>query len=180
MSFDKDTFLKVVHDFVTMSGWKPSKLLKILHPQNVGIGDIIVAEGGRTRALVLVTDYDEEAKIFEIALIHNEPDYATDKDIHITKEESHLPFDCVVQMDLICYIDEDQAVDLIITDANRASLFDLPFLHDIAPMNEHKIPRERRGMPCRGRHDCRWDFKVEELERLQDLCSECVTRLMGD
>lgn len=171
---DKDTLLKYVQALIVDTAHKPMDVFTITNPTIVKVGDIIIADSKDTRAMVVVLDIDDNQGIFKVALIHSCTDFASSRDCIIRKDESDLPFDIVVQTDLICYIDKNQAIKLL------TNVVDLPFFRDIKIMNDHKLPAERRGTPLQGEKDARWSFKLEELTRLQELCVDCVTRLMGD
>jgi hypothetical protein len=130
----------------------------------IAVGDIRKATGEGYPRLVVVLAV--EGDIVEICLLSNELEMQSEWDVLLPRERTGLPFHLIAETDLSAPLYAHQL---------GGRIGSVPEDIDLEDRGD-----SRRGTPIRGETDPRWDWKIEELGELQDLCRVCVCDLLGD
>jgi len=121
--------------------------------------------------LVLVLKVEPGLDYAEVCLLSNERGMMPDHDVLLRRQETHLPFDLVAQLDLAAPIYLIQACECF---GQVDSVELLAGLKRVAA-GDFSVPGlGERGTPIRGPRDPRWAFKEAELAHLQELSSRCA------
>jgi hypothetical protein len=142
-------------------------------PRLPEVGELRIAEPTRpgevAPRLVLVTATDPHLGVAEVALTSNEVEFATDVDITIAAGNSHLPFDLMVETDVVGRLWFNQLARLVasldpeMTETACRAVLDGP----------GAVPVGLRGLPISGPNDRRLEFKREEGAALDALALDC-------
>lgn len=141
-------------------------------------GDVVLVEAMDASApsrLCLILDVNEEYNTAGVALLSNLVENATDLDVSLTTELTDLPFELLVEADVVGTAWQWQLSALV--GRLPVSLVDvierLPRLSDPIALS---MPR---GMPLTGTSDVRWTWKESEVIELQLLTADCVRTLVS-
>lgn len=142
--------------------------LRLVHPLDHEIG------GSR---VVLILDVDRAHDVVDVALVHAEPDLATDSDVVVPKDVAEAPFPIVVQSDLRSALWTSQVGALV----GRLGPIDLDRLNDALYLDHQgELSSFALGLPLDGRADGRWEFKRLEGDDLRRLSADCSAALLDD
>src|SRR5690606_9178922 len=136
--------------------------LRLVHP--------LSHEAGGSR-IALVLDVDRANDVVDMALIHADPDLATDTDVIVPKEVAGSRFPIVVQSDLRSAVWKTQVGALV----GRLDAAQLDHVNDALDpdLAEEPSPFEV-GLPLEGPFDGRWEFKSVEGDDLRRLSADCT------
>ena len=123
--------------------------------------------------VVVITDTDVETGTASVVLVTNEFELATASDVLVLPDESGLPYQAVVETDVVTSVWAVQ----VATKLGRLSP-DLPWLDAVLRGNSESAPAGRRGLPVLGRSDSRWAWKESEVLSLQALAAPCLAHLL--
>ena len=139
-----------------------------------GIYRLVAPKNGIPAALVLVTgmEHDWQGDIAFVTLLSPDVEFGSSTDILATKHEIGRPYDLLIETDIFSYAWRTQ-LDRLIVPVEDA------ILRAVADMRDsNEITMSIGGPPILHRSDPRWTFKLQELDRLQALTSDCVTSLI--
>jgi len=143
------------------------------------VGDIYVVTPGRlgtgANRLCAVLELDSAMETARVALLTNETEYACDWDVRMRHDELQLPYELMMECDIISSVWWTQLSTLVGHAPNAAwsGLFLAATTGDFREVDE-----SRRGTPIHGPSDPRWTFRELELSSLQALSAECMSRLI--
>lgn len=133
-------------------------------------------EAGDSR-IVLVLDVDRANEVADVALIHADPDLATDADVVVPKEVAGAHFPIVVQSDLRSAVWWSQLGARV----GRLDAADLDRVNDALDPDVAVEPSPFEvGLPLEGPFDGRWEFKRVEGDDLRRLSADCSRALLED
>lgn len=112
---------------------------------NLPIIDGVIAKH-RGGGLVYVLGVDDG--VADFLLIHTQDNMATDRDVILFENDTHLGYRLIVQSDVRGYTPVEYLTGKTISINLESAL---------------------RGIRLKGRLDCRWDFKISEVHRLHQL-----------
>jgi len=141
-------------------------------------GDIRVIRPGSLGAgmnrLALVISIDDSTRTARIVLATNETEYACDRDVRVGGTDTHLAFELMIECDLVATVWCSQI------DKQVGKLSDSLFDSVVAAVagNFEGIESSRRGPRIRGPADPRWGYRETELDSLNVLSKECMSRLL--
>jgi hypothetical protein len=142
--------------------------LRLVHPLDHETGD---------SRIVLVLDVDRANDVVDVALVHADPELATDSDVIVPKAAAATRFPIVVQSDLRSAVWRSQLGALV----GRLATDQLEQVNDALDpeMAEEPSPFEI-GLPLEGPFDGRWEFKSLEGAELRRLSADCGRALLED
>jgi len=120
--------------------------------------------------LVYVGDVDDTHGIVHAALLTNETEMATDEDVLTPASLTQLPFDTLVEIDIVGSLWSAQL-------GKRVGRATPPLTKAIGRVMQGDwtaIAPTWRGMPVRGQRDVRWAFKERELDAIHALSRDCA------
>ena len=142
--------------------------LRLIHPLGHEAGDSRIA---------LVLDVDRANDVVDVALVHAEPDLATDADVIVSKEAAGSRFPIVVQSDLRSAVWRAQLGALV----GRLEPAQLEQVNDaLDPELAAELSPFEIGIPLEGPFDGRWEFKSVEGDDLRRLSVDCTRALLED
>ncbi|HXY17912.1 MAG TPA: hypothetical protein VEH48_00635 [Candidatus Nitrosopolaris sp.] len=123
--------------------------------------------------LVLVVAELPQTPACIVALVTNELEYATHRDVRIEESESGLRYPILVETDITLPAWDKQLDEPI---GKLVEGFDwlLRWLPDICEAESHRI-----GLTLQGPWDSRWAWKERELNQAQRLSAACYRELAG-
>src|SRR5260370_785609 len=142
-------------------------------------GDLWLATtsgGGSLRRYVFVLEIDDELGTASIALVTNVVEAATDRDLVLATEVTALPFEAMIETDVVGPIWVEQLVHLVA--AQDTAILDV--VVDTDTTSYVSLRGIRRGVPLQGPDDWRLSFKREELGQAHELGADCVRFLLAD
>lgn len=143
------------------------------------VGELRVAEpveqGTAAAGIVCVVDVDPVLAAARAALVSNETDLATAADLIAPGASTGLPFDLMVETDVIGTLWWSQLVRRVGQLAPRLTAR----LRDAAAHGVEGVPEHLRGVPVVSAGDPRQDFKGEESVRMAALSTDCETAVAG-
>ena len=126
-------------------------------------GNVLIArhapDNNNETALVCVVGRDEDA--CDILLCHGEDRLATEYDRILSSDDTALGYDLVVQTDIRAWTFTD----------------DIRVVFAVVPSDV--LANAQQGLRLKGRLDCRWDFKVLEVNRLHRLVNRYLMALLS-
>ncbi len=143
------------------------------------VGDIYLVTPGQlelgTNRLCVVLELDSSMETARVALVTNETEYACDWDIRMNRDELQLPYELMVECDIVSSVWWAQLITRIgtIPSAVWSGLVVAATSGDFSAVGE-----SRRGTAIHGPSDPRWTFREHELDALQALSAECMSRLI--
>ncbi len=109
-----------------------------------------------------------------VALVTNETEYATHRDVLIQDAESGLGYELLVETDLMVPVYNKQLDEPIGQLTGMLSGLLQPYPVDLSQIEAHRL-----GLPLRGPWDSRWAWKGRELEELHCLSVACFMELVS-
>lgn len=137
-----------------------------------GIYRVVAMDRDTRSALVLVTDVDEATQSATVTLLTPDFEFGTSTDLTLSSEELGRAYALLAESDIFGYVWCVQ-LDRRITSVSADVLDALAALRA-----DDAVDRPAAGPPVSGRNDPRWDFKLQELQRLQALSSACTSELI--
>jgi len=127
---------------------------------------------GSLARLVVVVQRDRAAGALQVALLTNELELGSDRDLLVLPSESRLPFPVLLETDVFSYVWE---VQVEVLDAS-VSQQTLRACRNAMAGEELDDPA---GPANLDRRDSRWGHKKLELSQLMSLSSGCTTQLLN-
>jgi hypothetical protein len=144
------------------------------------VGDICLVTPGRlgtgANRLCAVLELDSAMETARVALLTNETEYACDWDLRMRCDELQLPYELMVECDILSSVWWTQLSTRVgcIPNAVWSGLLLAATTGDFREVDE-----SRRGTPIHGPSDPRWIFREHELSSLEALSTECMSRLIA-
>ena len=124
-------------------------------------------------ALVLVTGVDEATQSVEVTLLSPDLEFGSSLDLVLTGDEIGRGYDLLVESDVFGYVWASQLDRWI-------GRVDAGLLAALGGLRAGGVVGRAVGGPAVvGRSDPRWEFKQQELRRLQILSADCTSALVG-
>jgi hypothetical protein len=121
--------------------------------------------GGCDSRVAVVISCDKELGILTVALTSNDLENATDRDFLVRSEDSSLPFDLLIEGDMVGTVWTTQATQLLapvrVEVRNSLGRF----------LSSAQVPA---GLPVKGPADPRWRHKEKDLDNFQALTGDCT------
>jgi hypothetical protein len=170
-----------------LPSWLPKALMSASAPprgtltkqQPPKIGDIYLVTPGQlgmgANRLCAVLELDSAMETARVALMTNETEYACDWDVRMSRDELQLPYELMVECDIVSSVWWTQLSIRVgfVPNAMWSGLLVAATTGDFSEVDE-----SRRGAPIHGSSDPRWTFREHELSALQALSAECMSRLV--
>ncbi|GAB3602516.1 hypothetical protein [Microbacterium aureliae] len=137
-----------------------------------GIYRAVAMDRDTPSALVLVTDFDDATQSLTVTLLSPDIEFGSSTDLLLSGNEIGRTYDLLAESDIFGYAWVVQ-LDRRVGRVEPSLLTTL-----IALRAEEAIDRPVAGPPVIGRGDPRWNFKLEELKRLQRLTADCTRELI--
>ena len=137
-----------------------------------GIYRAVAMDSDTPSALVLVTDFDDVTQSVTVTLLSPDIEFGSSTDLVLSGGEFGRAYDLLAESDIFGYAWAVQ-LDRRIGRVDRQVLDAL-----VALREEEAIDRPVAGPPVVGRDDPRWNFKLQELQRLQRLTADCTRELI--
>lgn len=114
-------------------------------------------------ALVLVTDFDETTQSVTVTLLSPDVEFGSSADLVLSGEEIGRMYDLLAESDIFGYM-------WVVQLDRRIGRVDAQVLEALSALREEDVvDRPVAGPPVVDRSDPRWNFKLQELKRLQQL-----------
>jgi|GEM_PF-1541718 len=142
---------------------------------DIAVGGIYHAapmDPGDRAALVLVTAIDDSTQSVSATLLSPDLELGTSADLLLTPEDSGLSYALLIESDIFGYLWFVQ-LDRALGQVSQDLLESLAALRD-----ENAVDHPVAGPPLVERSDPRWDFKLQELARLQQLTAHATRELV--
>lgn len=137
-----------------------------------GIYRAVAMDRDTPSALVLVTDFDEATQSLSVTLLSPDIEFGSSMDLVLFGDEIGRAYDLLAEADIFGYAWVVQ-LDRLVGRVDNQVLQVLAALRE-----EEAIDRPVAGPPVVGRDDPRWNFKLQELKRLQALTADCARELI--
>ncbi|WP_457160426.1 hypothetical protein [Mycobacteroides abscessus] len=123
-------------------------------------------------ALVLVTDFDETTQSVTVTLLSPDVEFGSSTDLVLSGEEIGRTYDLLAVSDIFGYM-------WVVQLDRRIARVDAQVLEALYALREEDdVNRPVAGPPVVDRSDPRWNFKLQELKRLQRLTTDCTRELI--
>ncbi|WP_194786850.1 hypothetical protein [Mycobacteroides abscessus] len=123
-------------------------------------------------ALVLVTDFDETTQSVTVTLLSPDVEFGSSTDLVLSGEEIGRTYDLLAESDIFGYM-------WVVQLDRRIARVDAQVLEALYALREEDdVNRPVAGPPVVDRSDPRWNFKLQELKRLQRLTTDCTRELI--
>jgi len=123
-------------------------------------------------ALVLVTDFDETTQSVTVTLLSPDVEFGSSADLVLSGEEIGRTYDLLAESDIFGYM-------WVVQLDRRIARVDAQVLEALSALcEEDDVDRPVAGPPVVDRRDPRWNFKLQELKRLQRLTTDCTRELI--
>lgn len=170
---DKKTFTKprlaVVTEFCS----------KIHHPKSfesvkdkIEYAQIALIALGTESSRYFERYFGPNVHIFDYDSISN---LATDTDVILKDIRTGLPWDAMVQTNVLTSVDFNQ----LSSPVGQISQEDLDGIHETQYSGEPAVPRARRGLPVRLESDPRWIFNLGSAEDARKFGAKHMSKLLG-
>lgn len=137
-----------------------------------GIYRAVAMDRDTPSALVLVTAFDQSTQSLTVTLLSPDIEFGSSTDLVLSGAEIGRAYDLLVESDIFGYA-------WVVQLDRRLGRVDSQVLEVLAALREEKaIDRPVAGPPVVGRDDPRWNFKLQELKRLQALTADCTRELI--
>lgn len=137
-----------------------------------GIYRAVAMDRDTPSALVLVTDFDATTQSLTVTLLSPDIEFGSSSDLILSREEIGRAYDLLVESDVFGYAWVVQ-IDRLVGRVDTGVVEALTALRE-----EESVARPVAGPPTIGRSDPRWNFKLQELKRLQGLTADCTRELI--
>ncbi len=128
---------------------------------------------GPPAALVLVTSVDESTQSATVTLLTPDVEFGASADIVIGPEDSGLAYTLLAESDIFGYVWCTQ-LDRVL------ARLDSKIVDAVSALRQGDyVGSAVAGPPILERRDPRWNFKLHELARLQNLSADCTRQLLG-
>lgn len=137
-----------------------------------GIYRAVAMDRDTPSALVLVTAIDDATQSIAVTLLSPDIEFGSSTDLALSGAEIGRTYDLLAESDIFGYawvVQLDRRVGRVEPSVLRALT---------ALRNDEAIDRPVAGPPVVGRNDPRWNFKLQELKRLQRLTADCTRELI--
>lgn len=123
-------------------------------------------------ALVLVTDFEETTQSVTVTLLSPDVEFGSSADLVLSGEEIGRTYDLLAESDIFGYM-------WVVQLDRRIARVDAQVLEALSALREEDdVNRPVAGPPVVDRSDPRWNFKLQELKRLQRLTTDCTRELI--
>ncbi|MFN3008427.1 hypothetical protein ACK12G_34665 [Mycolicibacterium wolinskyi] len=137
-----------------------------------GIYRAVAMDRDTPAALVLVTDFDETTQSVTVTLLSPDIEFGSSADLVLSGEEIGRTYDLLAESDIFGYM-------WVVQLDRRIGRVDAQVLEELSALREEDaVDRPVAGPPVLGRSDPRWNFKLQELKRLQRLTTDCTRELI--
>jgi len=138
------------------------------------VDPVVTGSGDRRLALVLRIDSEREAA--EIMLVHPYEEMATSADVIVAPASTSLAYTIVAETDIrgVVWLTQlGRSAGRLLEDA-------LQQVGLVAANDPGAAGPGLRGQRLAGPLDARWDFKLSEVEQIQELAGDCTAHLLED
>ncbi|MFV8053898.1 hypothetical protein [Mycobacterium sp. 48b] len=123
-------------------------------------------------ALVLVTDFDETTQSLGVTLLSPDVEFGSSTDLVLSGEEIGRTYDLLAESDIFGYV-------WVVQLDRRIGRVGAEVLEALAALREDDaVDRPVAGPPVVDRSDPRWNFKLQELKRLQSVTADCTREMI--
>lgn len=137
-----------------------------------GIYRAVAMDRETPAALVLVTDFDEVTQSLTVTLLSPDIEFGSSTDLVLSGTEIGRSYDLLAESDIFGYA-------WVVQLDRRLGHVDASVIHALAALRyEESIDRLTAGPPVVEQTDPRWSFKLQELNRLQRLTSDCTRQMI--
>lgn len=137
-----------------------------------GIYRAVAMDRDTPAALVLVTDFDETTQSVSVTLLSPDVEFGSSADLVLSGTEIGRTYDLLAESDIFGYM-------WVVQLDRRIGRVDAQVLEALSALREDDVVgRPVAGPPVLGRFDPRWNFKLQELKRLQRLTTDCTRELI--
>jgi hypothetical protein len=137
-----------------------------------GIYRAVAMDGDNPAALVLVTNFDETTQSLAVTLLSPDVEFGSNTDLVLSGEEIGRTYDLLAESDIFGYA-------WVVQLDRRIGRVDTRVLEALSAIREEDaLDRPVAGPPVVDRSDPRWEFKLQELKRLQSLTADCTRELI--
>jgi hypothetical protein len=137
-----------------------------------GIYRAVAMDRDTPSALVLVIDFDQATQSLTVTLLSPDIEFGSSTDLVLSGDEIGRAYDLLAESDIFGYA-------WVVQLDRRVGRIDSQVLEVLAALREEEaIDRPVAGPPVVGRDDPRWNFKLQELKRLQALTADCTRELI--
>ena len=137
-----------------------------------GIYRAVAMDRDTPAALVLVTDFDEMTQSVTVTLLSPDVEFGSSADLVLSGEEIGRTYDLLAEADIFGYM-------WVVQLDRRIGRVDAQVLEALSALREEDVvDRSVAGPPVLDRSDPRWNFKLQELKRLQGLTADCTRELI--
>lgn len=142
------------------------------HIEIGGIYRAVAMDRDTPAALVLVTDFDETTQSVTVTLLSPDVEFGSSADLVLSGTEIGRTYDLLAESDIFGYM-------WVVQLDRRIGRVDAEVLEALSALREEDVVgRPVAGPPVLGRSDPRWNFKLQELKRLQRLTTDCTRELI--
>jgi hypothetical protein len=148
-------------------------------PRRPRVGEFSVLESmdpsAAPRRVVLVIDVDASERFALVALVTNETEVAGARDIRLAPAETSLPYDAVVESDVVgtaWWAQLGAPLGKLDTD--------LAFADEVLTHRLDGVPAARLGLPIVSSEDSRWQWKKAEAAHFRRLTADCSIALVDE
>ena len=125
--------------------------------------------------VVLVTDVDRAERMARVVLVNNETEIAGARDVHLSPEETGLPYDVTAETDVV-----GTAWWVQLGSPLGHLSHDLPFANALLTRRLDDVPSGRLGLPIVSTEDSRWQWKQAEAAHVRRLTADCAMALVDE
>lgn len=137
-----------------------------------GIYRAVAMDRDTPAALVLMTDFDETTQSATVTLLSPDVEFGSSADLVVSGEEIGRAYDLLAESDIFGYM-------WVVQLDRRLGRVDTQVLEALSALrDEDVVDRPLAGPPIIDRTDPRWNFKLQELKRLQSLTADCARELI--
>lgn len=123
-------------------------------------------------ALVLVTNFDEATQSVTGTLLSPDVEFGSSADLVLSGEDIGRTYDLLAESDIFGYM-------WVVQLDRRIGRVDAQILEALSALREEDVVGfPVAGPPVLGSGDPRWNFKIQELKRLQRLTKDCTRELI--
>ncbi len=137
-----------------------------------GIYRTVAMDRDTPAALVLLTDFDETTQSVGVTLLSPDVEFGSSTDLVLSGEEIGRTYDLLAESDIFGYL-------WVVQLDRRIGRVGAEVLEALAALREDEaVDRPVAGPPVVDHSDPRWNFKLQELKRLQSLTADCTRELI--